>query len=108
MLAEVDRETGRMSIYVDGKKAGESKASLAADASVDNNADFLVAKASDDSGAFVGQIDYARVCHGTLADAETTIEELYAWQTDGPWKYDMLGNPVAGDRRDAGAIEKVR
>lgn len=108
VLAEVDRESGRMTIYIDGKKAGESKAPLAADASVDNGADFLVAKGSDDSGAFVGQIDYARVCHGTLADAETTIEELYAWQTEGPWKYDMLGNPVAGDRRDAGAIERVR
>ncbi len=105
VIAEVDRKTGRMTVYVDGKKAGEGTASLASDASVDNGADFLVARAMDGGQAFVGEIDYMRVCHGTLADALTTIDELYAWQTNGPWKYDMRGQPIGGSRRDVGAIE---
>jgi hypothetical protein len=41
-----------------------------------------------------------------LADAETTIGELYEWQTNGPVKYDFAGNAPVG-RRDAGALERV-
>lgn len=48
-----------------------------------------------------------RVCQGTLADVQTTIDELYQWQTDGPFKYDFTGNPPNG-RRDAGAIELIK
>ncbi len=105
VLAEVDRETGWMTIYVDGKKDGESKAPLKADVSLDNPADFLVAK-STGMDAFEGDIDFLRVCHGTLADARTTIEELYAWQTDGPALRDLAGNEPR-NQRDAGAMEKL-
>ncbi|MFW5864001.1 MAG: LamG-like jellyroll fold domain-containing protein [bacterium] len=105
VIGEVDRETGRMTIYVDGQKESESKSALSADVSIDNHADFLVGKASDDSGYFKGAIDYLRVCHGTLDDAKTTIDELYAWQTDGPMYYDMTGARPVG-QRDTGAIEK--
>ncbi|MFO8012230.1 MAG: LamG-like jellyroll fold domain-containing protein, partial [Phycisphaerae bacterium] len=105
VLAEVDRKTGRMTIYVDGKPAGTSKAGLPADASLDTKADVLVGKAADDSGRFVGAIDFLRVCQGTLADARTTIDELYAWQFDGPFLRDFTGRKPKGKRRDAGAIE---
>jgi hypothetical protein len=55
----------------------------------------------------VGAIDFMRVCHGTLADGKTSIEELYAWQyTEGPALFDMRGRPAMGERRDAGALER--
>jgi hypothetical protein len=38
-----------------------------------------------------GALEFMRVAHGTLADAHTTIEELYAWQFDGPARRDMRG-----------------
>ena len=43
---------------------------------------------------------------GTLDDAKTTIEELYAWQFSGPFLEDFLGRRPNG-QRDAGAIEHV-
>ena len=46
-----------------------------------------------------------RIALGTLADARTTIEELYAWQFDGPFLRDFTGREPTGARRDAGAIE---
>ncbi len=107
VLAEIDRETGRMSIYLDGKPSGEAKADLPADASIDNNADFLVGKAADDSGHFTGAIDFLRVCRGTLEDSHTDIAEVYEWQTNGPFRYDFFGNTPKG-RRDAGAIEAAQ
>jgi hypothetical protein len=104
VLAEVDRETGRMTIYVDGQESASGKASLSPGASLDNPSDFLVGK-THDGKFFRGTVDFMRVCKGTLEDAKTDIDELYAWQTDGPFLYDMAGNAPAGERRDAGALE---
>ncbi len=108
VLAEVDRESGRMSIYIDGEKSGETKADLAAEVSIDNEADFVVCKSSaGDEGYLVGDLDFLRVCHGTLEDAKTSIGELYAWQyVSGPHLFDMRGQPFKGERRDAGALER--
>lgn len=100
VLAEVDRATGRMTIYLDGRKSGEIKAGLAAEASLDCRADFVVGE------GLSGALDFLRVCRGTLADARTDIAELYEWQTNGPFKYDFAGNPPRG-RRDAGALEFI-
>lgn len=107
VLAEINRNTGRMTIYTDGDTDAEMNSGLAEDASVDNSADFTVGKSSaEDDGYLKGAIDFMRVCHGTLEDAKTTIGELYAWQfTDGPHLYDMRGEKVKGKRRDAGALE---
>ncbi|MFW6217554.1 MAG: LamG-like jellyroll fold domain-containing protein, partial [Verrucomicrobiota bacterium] len=69
VLAEVDRQSGRMTIYIDGEKAGEAKADLAAETSIDNQADFTVGKSSaGDEGHLVGDLDFLRVCHATLED----------------------------------------
>ncbi len=107
VIAEIDRKSGRMTIYLDGKIAGQAKASFGEKASIDCKADFTVGKFSGgERGFFVGAIDFMRVCHGTLADARTSIEELYAWQyTDGPALFDMRGRKPMGKRRDAGALE---
>jgi hypothetical protein len=54
-----------------------------------------------------GTLDFLRIAHGTLEDAHTTIEELYAWEFDGPFLRDFTGRKPAGTRRAAGAIEKA-
>ena len=59
----------------------------------------------DKTGFFQGSIDYLRLSKGTLADAETTIEELYEWQFNGPFLKDFFGNAPTGDGRDVGALE---
>jgi len=43
---------------------------------------------------------------GTLKDAKTDIEELYAWQFDGPFIRDFAGRKPKG-KRDAGALELI-
>jgi hypothetical protein len=105
VLAEVDRTRGVMRMYLDGKITGPSQSAIPATLSLDNRADFLVGKASDDSMHFKGVVDFMRVCQGTLADAQTDIDELYEWQMNGPAKYDMTGKAPMGAGRDAGALE---
>ena len=106
VLAEVDRQTGRMTIYLDGEESAALQNSLHPDLSLDNRSDFLVGKAHDDTGYFEGTIDFMRVCRGTLEDAQTDIAELYEWQTNGPFLRDFRGNEPTG-RRDAGALERT-
>ena len=98
VIAEVDRAAGKATIYVDGKAAGEGKLdAIARDASLANAADFVVGK------GFVGALDFLRVCRSTLAESKTTIEELYAWEFDGPVLRDFCGVKPNG-KRAAGAI----
>jgi hypothetical protein len=98
VLVEVDRAAGKVSIYADGKPAGEGTLdAIAKDASLVNTADFVVGK------GLVGAIDFLRVCRSTLAESKTSIGELYAWEFDGPARRDFFGRRAAG-KRDAGAI----
>ena len=104
MLAEVDRAAKSASIYMDGNAPVTAAIDLPAGSSLTNTADFYVGR--DGEGNYLaGVIDFLRVCRGTLADAETTIEELYDWQFDGPHLRDFTGRSVSGKRRDAGALE---
>ena len=103
VLAEVDRAGAKAILYVDGKKDVEAALKLPADASLSNTGDFLVGKGPE-GGYFAGSLDFLRLCRGTLADARTTIEELYAWQFAGPFLRDFCGKAPTGNR-DAGAIE---
>jgi hypothetical protein len=80
---------------------------LATDGSLSNRGDFYVGRGRGGS-YFAGAIDFLRVCRGTLADAGTTIEELYAWQFDGPFLRDFAGRGPADGKRDAGALECAR
>jgi hypothetical protein len=107
VIAEVDRNAREsIRIYIDGKPAGGrvSGTKLAPNASLTNTADFLVGKGPA-GNFFVGAIDYLRVSRGTLADALTTIDELYRWEFDGPFLRDFRGQAPTGARRDAGAFE---
>jgi len=55
---------------------------------------------------FEGDLDFLRLCHSTLEESLTGIEELFAWQYEsGPFLFDMRGTRAAGERRDAGALE---
>jgi len=108
VLAEIDRASGRMSLYLDGHTDQAGQASIGADTSIDCQADFVVGRSSAGASDHLhGAIDFMRVCHGTLADARTSYDELYAWQyVSGPALFDMLGQPIKGERRDAGALEQ--
>ena len=107
IIAEVDRsKDGGITIYIDGKKADGQLTGkmLREDVSLSNTAAFFVGKGPM-VNLFAGAIDFLRVCRGTLNDAETTIEELYAWEFDGPQFRDFTGKRIADGKRDAGAIE---
>ncbi len=105
LVAEVDRRAGAGAIYLDGRRAKVSPGKpLAGAASVANAADFLVGS-DGASGRFAGALAFLRLARGTLADADTSIEELYAWQFHGPQTRDFTGRAPAGQRRDAGALE---
>jgi concanavalin A-like lectin/glucanase superfamily protein len=104
VLAEVNRGTvGGMRIYVDGKLDGTPSAT-APRGTLANSGDLLVG-GGPGVDPLACTIDFLRIARGTLADAHTTIEELHAWETDGPFLRDFTGRKPVGERRDAGALE---
>ena len=102
-IAEADRSAKTLTIYVDGRKDAAG-AGIDATISLSNDGDVCVA-GTPEGRYFDGVLDFLRVAHGTLADADTTIEELYAWEFDGPQLRDLTGRKPAG-ARDAGALGK--
>jgi len=106
VIGEIDRKTGAMRIYLDGTLAGEAKAGLRPDAPLSNSADFIVGADNTKRYFLTGALDFLRVSTGTLADAKTSIEELHAWQSNGPALRDFAGRKPAGARRDIGALER--
>jgi concanavalin A-like lectin/glucanase superfamily protein len=105
ILAEVDRAQGKVRLYVDGAPSqGETSGAMPdAKASLANEADFLVGK--DASGVFFkGDMDFLRVAGSCFAESDTTFEELYAWEFDGPATRDFAGTRIVGPR-DAGALQ---
>ncbi len=104
VLAEINR-AGSIQIYVDGEAvSGISTGTVPGpDESLSNTSDLLVGRNAGGS-YFRGSMDFLRISKGLLADAKTTIGELYTWETGGPFLYDIAGNEPVG-KRDAGAIE---
>ncbi len=98
LLAEADREAGVLRLYLDGQPIAEGPLALPPAASLANDAPLLVGK------DFHGAIDFLRIARGTLADAHTTIDELHAWQFDGPHLQDFTGQPRDFANSPAGAI----
>ncbi len=94
VIAEVDRSSG-ISFYVDGKKADVSVNGPMPDKniSLSNSGDFLVGKDSKGNHLAVS-IDFMRVCRSTLKSSRTSIEELYAWEFNGPQFRSWWGTPV--------------
>jgi hypothetical protein len=109
VIAEVDRGRDLTAVYIDGKRETDDRTGLPAGASLSNTADLLVGKGRGPAPGgkpFAGEIEFLRIARGTLADARTTIDELYAWQFQtGPFLRDFTGRAIADGKRDAGALE---
>jgi len=104
VIAECDRDSQTLVLYIDGKKNHETPG-IDGSESLANASDLYVG-GTPEGGCFHGTFEFLRISLGTLEDAKTDIDELYAWQFDGPFLYDFAGNKPRG-RRDAGALEKV-
>ena len=94
--------TGKWTVDAADGKQDVSGSGIGADASLANTAPLFVG-GTPQGRCLAGAFDFARISLGTLADAKTTIEELYAWQFDGPFLRDFCGATPSG-RRAAGAI----
>jgi hypothetical protein len=101
-IVEADRRAKSLAIYLNGHK-DESASGVDSSVSLANEGDVYVG-GTPDGRFFEGTLDFLRIAHGTLEDARTTIEELYAWEFDGPFLRDFTGRKPSGNRRDAGAI----
>jgi len=106
VIAEVDRSAAQgIRIYIDGKVSNGAFEGIMPTGSLSNTADLLLGGGPGKTH-FAGAFDFLRISRGTLADAKTTIEELYAWQfTSGPQFCDITGTPLKDNHRDAGAFE---
>jgi hypothetical protein len=102
-IVEADRKAKTLTVYVDGRKDATG-AGVDGTVSLVNDGDVTVG-GTPEGRYFDGALDFLRIAHGTLADADTTIEELYAWEFDGPHLRDFTGRKPTG-ARDAGAIGK--
>lgn len=89
LMAECDRQANQLRLYIDGKLAVEAPAKLSG--SLSNRGDFLVG-GGPGLDNFSGQLDFLRVALSTLAESATSIEELYAWQFEGPQYFDFAGH----------------
>ena len=107
LIAEVDRKAQQVRLFINGELSQiEEEGRLATSVSLNNQNDFTVGRLSTKKdGFFHGSIDYLRLSLGSLTDAETTIEELYEWEFNGPFLKDFYGNGPTGTGRDVGAIE---
>ena len=105
VIAEADRNTATLAIYIDGHRDAAGPG-LGPDLSLATEADLYVA-GTPQGQCLNGAIDFLRLARGTLADAKTTIEELYAWEFDGPFLYDFTGHKRPADGGCAGALDEV-
>jgi hypothetical protein len=103
VIAEADRSSRRFRFYIDGR-AGASGMGLVTPIRTDNEGDVYVGGTPDGDNLAM-TIEFLRITQGTLADARTTIDELYTWQFAGPQYRDFTGAEPTGKTRDAGAIE---
>jgi hypothetical protein len=103
VLAEVDRENDKITLFLDGK-AGAGAEGVSTLGTLANSGDFLVGGTPDGAHLAV-TLDFLRVALGSLEQSKTRIEELVAWQFDGPFLRDFTGAGPTGEKRDAGALE---
>jgi len=106
LLVEVNRPASTVMMFIDGILAnGSAVGTMPSPATSLANTLNLHAGKNLDGNYFAGTIDFLRISKGTLADARTTIDELYEWEFNGPFLRDFAGNEPVGER-DAGALEK--
>jgi hypothetical protein len=102
-VVEADRQAKTLTVYLDGRKDAGG-AGIDGTLSLANDGDLTVGGTPEGRG-LDGVLEFLRIAQGTLADADTTIEELYAWEFDGPQFRDFSGRKTSG-ARDAGAVSK--
>jgi hypothetical protein len=101
-IVEADRRARTLTLYIDGKKDASAEG-VDASVSLANEGDVYVGGTAE--GRYLdGALDFLRIAQRTLSDADTTIEELYAWEFDGPQMRDFTGRKPTG-ARNAGAME---
>ncbi|MFP4579447.1 MAG: LamG domain-containing protein [Candidatus Sumerlaeia bacterium] len=98
LIGEVDRKAGSLRLYVNGKLAAEADCKLGSKG-LGNGGDFIVGQ------GFAGAMDFLRVARSTLAESETTIQELYEWQFNGPFLKDFTGRTRDFSKSAPGAID---
>jgi hypothetical protein len=89
LLAECDRKGRLLTLYVDGMQDAQA-AGIGPEVTLANDAD-LYGGGTPQGRCLAGTFDFLRIALGTLADAKTSIEELYAWEFDGPFLRDFTG-----------------
>jgi hypothetical protein len=104
VIAEADRKAMTFAIYVDGKEDARGPG-LPEEASLASQTDLYVG-GTPRGRSLNGAIDFLRIARGTLADAKTTIEELYAWELGGPFLDDFTGRKRPPDGGTAGALDE--
>lgn len=102
LLVEADRVARTLTIYVDGRLDAQGPG--IGPESLANSSDLYVG-GRPEGDYLSGTLEFLRISRGTLADAHTTIEELHAWEFDGPARRDLRGISPQGQCRDAGALE---
>lgn len=95
-IAECDREAGMLRIYLNGRLTAEKKMDISGSAA--HSGSLSAGK------GFTGSLEFLRIALGTLKDSHTTIEELYAWEFDGPFLRDFTGRKSSAGR-PAGAVD---
>ena len=105
VIAEADRKTATFRICLDGREDA-SGPGFGANVSLASDADLYVG-GTPQGHNLDGAVDFLRIARGTLADAKTTIEELYEWEFHGPALYDFTGRKRPADGGEAGAIDAL-
>jgi hypothetical protein len=103
VIAEVDRGSKTLTLYVDGS-CDTAGAGIGPDVSLANESSLYLG-GTPEGRHLAGTLEFARIALGTLTDAKTTIQELYAWQFDGPFLRDWNNRKAGDGRRAAGAID---
>jgi hypothetical protein len=103
VIAEADRSAKALTIYIDGGK--DSTGPGIGSDSIDNDGDLFVC-GTPNGRCLKGTVEFMRISLGTLKDAKTSIEELYAWEFDGPFLRDFTSSKPK-EKRDAGALELI-
>lgn len=103
LIAEADRSAKVLTLYINGRK-DNSGSGISQDLSLENKGDLYVG-GTPSGRCLNGTLEFMRISLGTLKDAKTDIDELYAWEFDGPFLKDFAGRYPKG-KRDAGALEK--
>ncbi len=105
IVAECDRKEKQLRLFIDGKFDSSSDG-IGEDASLAGNSALYVG-GTPAGGNLSASLDFLRISRGSLSDAKTTVEELYAWEFDGPSNCDFNFRATPTNlKRDAGAIQK--